>query len=135
MTEERVEALADQEHERWSHWMRYMFDQGQTDAFGNWTMPGTKYRRWARQMQTPYAELSEAEKESDRAEARKTLALLATLDAKPAPGIDWEERANTFEAGLRHELMPLIQSSGPSKRLLRELEQCIRRLLEEVRHA
>ena len=33
-------------------------------------------KRWTRQMNTPYADLSEKEKESDRAEVRKTLAVI-----------------------------------------------------------
>ena len=61
-----LEALAELEHERWSHWMRWMFD--------NWTDENVS--RWKRQMETSYDFLSEHEKESDRKEARKTMAVL-----------------------------------------------------------
>ena len=66
--EELIEILADIEHERWSSWMRYQFD--------NWT--DEKIERWKALMETPYEDLSEHSKESDRREARKTLdAILA----------------------------------------------------------
>jgi len=61
--DELREKLADQEHERWSGWMRYMFD--------NWTEENIK--RWKYQMVTPYSELPEHSKDSDRKEADKTL--------------------------------------------------------------
>lgn len=61
-----LEKLANLEHERWSHWMRWMF--------ANWTEENIL--RWKLQMETPYSNLPERSKESDRKEARKTLALL-----------------------------------------------------------
>ena len=47
-------------------------------------IPAKSVRRWARQMNTPYSELSEAEKESDRKEADKFLELLSlkSVDTK-----------------------------------------------------
>ena len=41
-----------------------------------WIMPEQQRVRWERQMDTPYGALPEAEKESDRAQADKVLALL-----------------------------------------------------------
>lgn len=73
---ELIERLADQEHERWSGWMKHMFD--------NWVPENIN--RWKNQMVTPYAELPEHSKESDRKEARETMRivgpLLAQLEAK-----------------------------------------------------
>jgi hypothetical protein len=40
-------------------------------------MPIWAVERWKRQMETPYTDLSEGEKESDRAEADKMLEILA----------------------------------------------------------
>lgn len=62
-----IEALAEIEHEQWATWARH-------------TLAGTSAadkRRWRRQIATPYAELSEAEKEQDRIFARKALAAVA----------------------------------------------------------
>jgi len=61
-----VERLASLAHEQWSGWTEYMLDN----------MDGVHIRGWRRQIATPYAELTEAEKESDRREARKVLAVL-----------------------------------------------------------
>jgi hypothetical protein len=58
-----IEILADIEHERWSGWMRWMFD--------NWTEENIA--RWKTQMVTPCRDLPEYSKESDRKEVRKTL--------------------------------------------------------------
>lgn len=69
------EALADQEHDRWSRWMKHQFDQGTFNDDGTWTMPAEKVEHWTRQMTTPYADLFEEEKDSDREEADKTLKL------------------------------------------------------------
>lgn len=77
------EALAEYAHEAWSGWMRYMFSKcksmsglvmqaGHPDAI----IPGHLVERWIRQMNAPYAELPESEKESDRAEADKMLAII-----------------------------------------------------------
>lgn len=82
------EALAEYAHEAWSGWMEYMFSKGEYGwADGEWVMPKWAVERWQRQMSTPYAELPEEEKESDRAEADKMLAIVerTTLQAAPAP--------------------------------------------------
>lgn len=72
---EMREPLAALAHEQWSGWMRYMFSTGTFNDDGTWTMPAWAVERWQRQMNTPYAELPEAEKTSDRLEADKVLAL------------------------------------------------------------
>lgn len=68
-----LEALAAIEHERWSHWQRYMHSKGEIQEDGSLLIPAELVRRWERQMTTPYAALSEAEKESDRDQVRKYL--------------------------------------------------------------
>ncbi len=77
LPDERLrEALAALEHARWSRWMEYLFSVGTVHADGTWTMPAEKVARWRRQMHTAYRDLSEPEKDSDRAEADQTRALL-----------------------------------------------------------
>lgn len=59
----KVEKLAELEHIQWSHWTKYMLDN----------MTPENIARWRRQIETPYSELSEKEKDSDREWAIKAL--------------------------------------------------------------
>lgn len=78
-----LEVWAAAEHECWSNWMKYMFSKGDKELqasargygykgdytltpTGRWCMPIELEDRWKRQMITPYAELTEKEKQSDR---------------------------------------------------------------------
>jgi len=78
------EVLAAYAHEAWSGWMRHQVEvrsamslcrDGRRDV-EIWEFPYDVGKRWARQMRTPYAELPEAERASDRAQADKILAIL-----------------------------------------------------------
>jgi len=80
IVEEFVENGAHIEHERWSKWQAHFFkccnvanDDG---VIVNLHLPKNLYERWLRQIATPYAELSEPEKESDRREVRSYIPLL-----------------------------------------------------------
>ena len=81
----QVEALAALAHEQWSGWMRYLFAQFPKLYTGSRLIPVEWATRWVRQMKTPYAELSETEKDSDRTEARRVLAVLAAAGSPPSP--------------------------------------------------
>ncbi|MCP4405032.1 MAG: hypothetical protein GY801_47990 [bacterium] len=70
------EKLAEIQHEIWAHWMKHQFSVGTFNDDGTWTMPCEKVQQWRRQMDTPYAELSEPEKESDREQADKILPII-----------------------------------------------------------
>jgi hypothetical protein len=70
------EALAALAHEQWSGWMRYLFDKAQHNDDGTVTLPAWAVARWQRQLRTPYTDLSESEKDSDRQEADRVLDLL-----------------------------------------------------------
>lgn len=81
---ETREALAALAHEQWSGWMRYLFEKcedmerrGPGVCERIQAIPPWAVERWQRQMSTPYAALPEEEKESDRKEADRVLALLA----------------------------------------------------------
>jgi len=70
------EALSDYAHEAWTGWMKYMFTKAEINEDGTWTMPKEFVDRWQRQMNTPYVELPEGEKKSDREEADKMLNII-----------------------------------------------------------
>lgn len=75
--EQMVESLAAIEHERWSHWQRYMHSKARRGADGSLTIPADLAERWSRQMDTAYSELHEEERESDREQVRRYLGLIA----------------------------------------------------------
>lgn len=66
--EEMVEEFASIEHERWSKWQKYLHSQcfKNPEFTGALIIPADLVARWERQIATPYAELSEKEKQSDR---------------------------------------------------------------------
>lgn len=76
MTESIREQLAEYAHEAWSGWMRYLFEKTIEVGDGCEEIQREQVERWKRQMNTPYSELPENEKESDRQEADKMLAIL-----------------------------------------------------------
>ena len=73
------EGLAAYAHEAWSGWMRYLFEKSQDNNDGTVTIPAWAVERWRRQMNTPYADLPEGEKSSDRNEAEKMLTIVEPL--------------------------------------------------------
>lgn len=81
------EKLAELCHEQRSNWMKYLFSKchleyGQFDIdTGALIIPQLVVDRWNKQMKTPYNKLSEKEKESDRKEADKFLALLTKKES------------------------------------------------------
>jgi hypothetical protein len=92
MSRETREQVAALEHEQWAHWTRYMLKElkpllnlacrfdllltvetlSEADAIDRAL---GALQRWKRQIETPYAELTEREKESDREWADKVLAV------------------------------------------------------------
>lgn len=72
---ELVESLADVEHTRWSDWQRYLqeekCEQAQADPYmapqpGELIIGKEDAERWARLIATPYQDLPEHSKQSDR---------------------------------------------------------------------
>jgi hypothetical protein len=60
------EELAALEHDQWAHWTRWQIDNASPEM----------NERWERQITTPYAELSQREKDADREWADKVLAIV-----------------------------------------------------------
>lgn len=73
------EKLASYAHKQWSGWMDYLFSKCvnpiEADT-GTVIIPKWAVERWKRQIETPYEELSEPEKESDRKEADGMLEII-----------------------------------------------------------
>lgn len=77
--DELIERLADAEHASWGRWMLYLFETCQQNPDGSVTIPPVLVGRWDRQANTPYRDLTEREKESDRDEVRRILPLIEAL--------------------------------------------------------
>jgi hypothetical protein len=96
------EALADYAHVAWSGWMSYMLTKCSPNPDGSVTIPVWAVERWTRQIETPYEALSEGEKESDREQADKILAVIGDrilLDPSLKTLRRALQRARSFAAG------------------------------------
>lgn len=72
-----IDELAAIEHERWSHWQRYVHEEGNREEDGSVTIPAELVKRWEVQINKSYDELSEDEKESDREQVRQYIPTIA----------------------------------------------------------
>lgn len=79
------EVVAGIQHDIWAHWMRYLFSVALHNPDGSVTISAEHVQRWTRQMETDYAHLSERERESDRDQTDKVLAMINA----------WESAAQT----------------------------------------
>lgn len=73
------ERLAAYAHEAWSGWMRYMFEKG-SEVEGHIVLMPNEVERWKQQMNTPYKDLPEQEKASDRVEANKMMQIFGIVE-------------------------------------------------------
>lgn len=73
------ERLAAIEHDRWAHWQLYVHSRAEQRPDGTLVIPADLVQRWERQIATAYADLTEAEKESDRTEVRGYWPLIEPL--------------------------------------------------------
>jgi hypothetical protein len=71
------EQLAAVEHERWAHWQQYMHSVCTRQPDGSLLIPAALVRRWERQIATPYDQLPEQEKRSDREQVDRYWGLIA----------------------------------------------------------
>jgi hypothetical protein len=81
---ELMEKLAAIEHERWAHWQQYMHDQSQRADDGSLIIPAQLAQRWQTQIETPYEDLTESEKESDREQVRRYLPIIGAAIKRSA---------------------------------------------------
>jgi hypothetical protein len=76
---ERIEAIAEQCHNQWSGWTKHLLSKLSMDGL-EWRLLNVWVERWNLQIETPYAKLSEEEKDSDRRGARKIVDALVGLE-------------------------------------------------------
>lgn len=93
--DELIERLADVEHQRWADWQQWVHQQGErvlregrttcaglTLDGGDLVLLANDVSRWERQIATPYADLSEREKQSDREQVMRYWPLIVTFVAE-----------------------------------------------------
>ena len=80
------ERLASYAHVAWSGWMDYLFTKSRRNADGSVTISAELVSRWDRQRTTAYEYLSDREKESDRVEADRMLAIMKKTGTDTSAG-------------------------------------------------
>lgn len=70
------EELSELSHKQWTGWMEYLFGKCKRNPSGHMEIPKWAIERWVRQIHTAYKDLPEEEKEEDRKEADKILAVI-----------------------------------------------------------
>lgn len=68
-----LEKIAEIQHDIWINWMNYLFSISQVNNDGSYTIPVENVIKWKRLVNTPYDNLTEGEKESDREQAYRVL--------------------------------------------------------------
>ena len=95
------EELAAYAHAAWSGWMQYMFGKCESRCDG-FLIPMPLVDRWTRQKDTPYANLPDVEKESDRKEADRMMAIMqANAPAEQGENMNIEDILNTYRTALQ----------------------------------
>jgi hypothetical protein len=131
---ERVAELC---HAQWSGWMRYMLGDCDSSVCHAVSGPNAEHprprlqhadylARWRRQLATPYADLSDAEKDSDRAEADRFIALIAEADRNAR----FVEKVRSIADRTRHNLRS--GSSMPDWRILADMLGDVTEALREL---
>lgn len=131
MTQDTVknlrEKLAAIEHERWADWQRYMHSKmvEHSNGKGEWVcLPSDLFERWERQIATPYAELTEAEKQSDRDQVDRYWSFIEQALTQAHEEGAREERAKVVgELGM--EIEEMIESGGWSNNQQEELRSLV----------
>jgi|SRR5882762_5923462 len=99
---ELIEQLADKEHDGWSGWMAHLIGECEavegTDGHSHLCIPKESLDRWERQIRTPYKELSEQEKQSDRDEVAHILPIIEAYKSGASKDI-------TIDRGLFEHLL------------------------------
>jgi hypothetical protein len=131
--EEFVEKGANLEHDRWARWQKYMhshvYDSSKSINPHLKVIPTELYERWERQIATPYSELSEKEKESDRKETREYLALYtSSLKSLLGALVEREEKEKIIPVQIPHYSPYLSGHNDAKKDTIANLKELIKSL-------
>lgn len=90
--------------------MSYVFKCSTLNEDGSVTIPKESVERWLRQMRTPYEELSETEKDSDRKEADQYIRIV--LDAELNEFDDFVLDPNDHNEYIYGDSYPIVVKGG-----------------------
>lgn len=125
--------LADLCHQQWSGWMAYLFSKGTYNEDGTWTMPQWAVERWGGQMVTPFADLSEDERDSDLYEASRFQTLFYE-HFKWALNIMGGELGSIAQKATMYRELGLSGVADALMRLIDSLWITLQQMLNEYRH-
>lgn len=101
------EKLATIEHERWADWQKWMHSLTKELPLGARgvfrVIPDVYFERWERQIATPYSELSDKEKISDREQVDRYWPLIEAYVDSLKQSLVAEKRALLFSDGKTFE--------------------------------
>lgn len=80
--EELIEQLADKEHASWARWQAHLHSKCTMNPDGSLTIPAGYVASLQRQIDAPYAELSEREKGYDREEVAHILPIIGEFSRR-----------------------------------------------------
>lgn len=98
-----IEQGAEIEHNRWARWQSYLFSKSEWTKDG-YLIPKELCFKWQKQIDTPYSELSEKEKESDKKEVENYLPILYELLEKIKYKDKIEETINSIMEILKEQI-------------------------------
>lgn len=74
--QELIELLADKEHASWAHWMSYLFSKCERLEDGSMHIPADFVKHWQQEIDTPYVDLPERYKQSDREQVQAIIPII-----------------------------------------------------------
>lgn len=127
-----IEQLAAEQHEIWSHWMRYLFEVSETNHNGTVTIPADKVSRWKLQMETQYCDMSPKEQVSDLEMAQRVVVVLkdgcvaSTADPEAMASFaravsSWAEKPEYLNKERHEHEVFQAGTQGPAHAMAREL--------------
>lgn len=96
--DELREKLATIEHERWADWQQWVHQNLARKEDGWYLLDPAVYERWERQINTPYAELSDKEKSSDMEQVDRYWPLIQAYLTTTATRMAVEARLDELES-------------------------------------
>lgn len=120
MKRELIEQLADKEHASWARWMQYLFSKCYSLSNGDLAVPVVYVESLRKQIDTPYAELPEQEKQYDRDEVAHILSIIDEYAHSPLQ-----------EKVLKHHIEAIGHRLEGIKHTVRILEDQLNSLLRE----